>query len=50
MESQTGVVVPLFKKRDQRVWSNYRGMTLLSLPREVYYRVPERRVQLLVEP
>ena len=31
-ESQTGVVVPLFKKGDQRVCANYRGITLLSLP------------------
>ncbi len=31
---QTGVVVPLFKKGDRRVCSNYRGITLLSLPRE----------------
>ncbi|KAI3377174.1 hypothetical protein L3Q82_009086 [Scortum barcoo] len=29
---QTGVVVPLFKKGDRRVCSNYRGITLLSLP------------------
>ncbi|KAI3354213.1 hypothetical protein L3Q82_018753 [Scortum barcoo] len=31
---QTGVVVPLFKKGDRRVCSNYRGITLLSLPWE----------------
>ncbi|KAK3555030.1 hypothetical protein QTP86_005691 [Hemibagrus guttatus] len=40
----TGVVVPLFKKGDQRVCSNYRGITLLSLPGKVYSRVLERRV------
>ncbi|KAI3356040.1 hypothetical protein L3Q82_017311 [Scortum barcoo] len=34
LEWQTGVVVPLFKKGDRRVCSNYRGITLLSLPRE----------------
>ncbi|KAK3569761.1 hypothetical protein QTP86_004186 [Hemibagrus guttatus] len=45
-----GVVVPLFKKGDQRVCSNYRGITLLSLPGKVYSRVLERRVQPLVEP
>ncbi|KAI3376551.1 hypothetical protein L3Q82_016999 [Scortum barcoo] len=34
LEWQIGVVVPLFKKGDRRVCSNYRGITLLSLPRE----------------
>ncbi|KAK3557981.1 hypothetical protein QTP86_005631 [Hemibagrus guttatus] len=45
----TGVVVPLFKKGDQRVCSNYRGITLLSLPGKVYSRVLERRVQPVLE-
>ena len=35
-EWQTRVVVPLFKKGDQRVCANYRGITLLSLPGKVY--------------
>ena len=37
----TGVVVPLFNKRDQRVYSNYQQITLLSLPRRstrLYWR------------
>ncbi|KAK3519394.1 hypothetical protein QTP70_027533 [Hemibagrus guttatus] len=46
----TGVVVPLFKKGDRRMCSNYRGITLLSLPGKVYSRVLERRVRPLVEP
>ncbi|KAK3517712.1 hypothetical protein QTP70_016085 [Hemibagrus guttatus] len=46
----TGVVVPLFKKGDRRVCSNYRGITLLSLPGKVYSRVLERIVRPLVEP
>ncbi|KAK3538840.1 hypothetical protein QTP86_015967 [Hemibagrus guttatus] len=46
----TRVVVPLFKKGDQRVCSNYRGITLLSLPGKVYSTVLERRVRPLVEP
>ncbi|KAK3511772.1 hypothetical protein QTP70_021807 [Hemibagrus guttatus] len=46
----TGVVVPLFKKGDRRVCSNYKGITLLSLPGKVYSRVLERRVRPLVEP
>ena len=49
LEWQTGVVVPLFKKGDQRLCSNYRGITLLSLPGKVYSRVMERRVPRLVE-
>ncbi len=47
---QIGVVVPLFKKGDRRVCSNYRGITLLSLPGKVYARVLERRIRLIVEP
>ncbi|KAK3525020.1 hypothetical protein QTP86_013357 [Hemibagrus guttatus] len=46
----TGVVVPLFKKGDRRLCSNYRGITLLSLPGKVYSRVLERRVRPLVKP
>ncbi|KAK3570481.1 hypothetical protein QTP86_019919 [Hemibagrus guttatus] len=46
----TGVVIPLFKKGDWKVCSNYRGITLLSLPGKVYSRVLERRVRPLVEP
>ncbi|KAK3515853.1 hypothetical protein QTP70_034764, partial [Hemibagrus guttatus] len=46
----TGVVIPLFKKGDRRVCSNYRRITLLSLPGKVYSRVLERRVRSLVEP
>ncbi|KAI3360255.1 hypothetical protein L3Q82_014564, partial [Scortum barcoo] len=50
LEWQTGVVVPLFKKGDRRVCSNYRGITLLSLPGKVYARVLERRIWPIVDP
>ena len=50
LDWQTGVVVPLFKKGDRRVCSNYRGITLLSLPGKVYSGVLERRVRRIVEP
>ncbi|KAK7896322.1 hypothetical protein WMY93_021647 [Mugilogobius chulae] len=50
LDWQTGVVVPLFKKGDRRVCSNYRGITLLSLPGKVYSRVLERRIRPMVEP
>ncbi|KAK3527289.1 hypothetical protein QTP86_018597 [Hemibagrus guttatus] len=46
----TGVVVPLFKKGDRRVCSNYRGITLLSLPGKVSSTELERRVRPLVKP
>ncbi|TWW73565.1 hypothetical protein D4764_15G0009590 [Takifugu flavidus] len=46
----TGVVVPIFKSEDQRMCSNYRGITLLSLPGKVYARVLEKRIRLIVEP
>ena len=52
-EWQTGVVVPLFKKGNQRVcanYANYTGITLLSLPGKVYSKVLERRVRPIVEP
>ncbi|KAK0156417.1 Craniofacial development protein 2 [Merluccius polli] len=49
LDWQTAVVVPLFKKGDRRV-SNYRGITLLSLPGKVYSGVLERRVRRIVEP
>ncbi|KAK3562878.1 hypothetical protein QTP86_011111 [Hemibagrus guttatus] len=40
----TGVVVPLFKKEDRRVCSNYRG-----IPGKVFSRVLERRVRPVLE-
>ena len=47
---QTGVVVPIFKKGDRRVCSNYRGITLLSLPgKHLFQKVLERRLQPIVE-
>ncbi|MDF4304923.1 reverse transcriptase domain-containing protein, partial [Vibrio parahaemolyticus] len=50
LEWQTGVGGPIFKKGDQRVCSNYRGITLLSLPGKIYSRVLEKRVRSMVEP
>ncbi|XP_054621698.1 uncharacterized protein vopp1b isoform X1 [Dunckerocampus dactyliophorus] len=49
LDWQTGVVVPLFKKGDRRVCSNYRGITLLSLPGKVYSGVLQRRIRRIVE-
>ncbi|TWW62340.1 hypothetical protein D4764_04G0009870 [Takifugu flavidus] len=50
LDWQTGVVVPLSKKGDRRVCSNYRGITLLSLLGKVYSGVLERRVRRIDEP
>ncbi|TWW74387.1 hypothetical protein D4764_14G0003900 [Takifugu flavidus] len=50
LDWQTGVVVPIFKSGDQRLCSNYRGITLLSLPGKVYARVLEKRIRLIVKP
>uniref|UniRef100_A0A8C6LI62 Reverse transcriptase domain-containing protein n=1 Tax=Nothobranchius furzeri TaxID=105023 RepID=A0A8C6LI62_NOTFU len=50
LDWQTGVVILLFKKGDHRVCSNYRGITILSLPGKVYPGVLERRVHRIVEP
>ncbi|KAK0140999.1 hypothetical protein N1851_021987 [Merluccius polli] len=50
VEWQTGVVVPIFKKGDRSVCSNYKGITLLSLPGKVYSRGLERRLRPIVEP
>ncbi|CAF3293547.1 unnamed protein product [Rotaria sp. Silwood2] len=47
---QTGIVIPIFEKGDQRECSNYRGITLLSLPGKVFARIIERRCQQIVEP
>ena len=47
---QTGIVVPIFKKGDRRECSNYRGITLLSLPGKVHARVLERKCRTIVEP
>ena len=49
-EWQTGVVVPLFQRGDQRVCANSRGITLLSLSGKVYSKVLEKMVRLIVEP
>ncbi len=45
---QTGVVVPLHKKGDQKDCNNYRGITLLSLPGKAYASVLHRRLSTVV--
>lgn len=33
---QRGVVIPIFKKGERGLFSNYRGVTLISLPGKAY--------------
>jgi hypothetical protein len=46
---QTGIVVPIYKKGDHRDCSNYRGISLLSLPGKVYAKCLEKRSRSIVE-
>jgi hypothetical protein len=49
LDWQTGVVVPIFKKGDQRECCNYRGITLLSLPGKAYAKVLHSRLTEVVD-
>jgi hypothetical protein len=46
---QLGVVVPLYKKGDQKDCNNYRAITLLSLTGKTYAKIIERRCRPIVE-
>ena len=46
---QTGVIIPIFKKGDRQKCTNYRGISLLSLPGKVYAKCLERKCQEIVE-
>ena len=46
---QTGVIIPIFKKRDRKQCTNYRGISLLSLPGKVYAKCLERKCREIVE-
>ena len=45
----TVVIIPIFKKGDRKQCTNYRGMSLLSLPGKVYAKCLERKCQEIVE-
>ena len=47
---QTGVIIPIYKKGDHKQCTNYRGISLLSLPGKVYAKCLERRCRQIVEP
>ena len=40
---QTGVIISIFKKGDRKQCTNYRGISLLSLPGKVYAKCLERK-------
>ena len=46
---QTGVIIPIFKKRDRKQCTNCTGISLLSLPGKVYAKCLERKCREIVE-
>ena len=48
-EWQTNVIIPIFKKGDRKQCTNYRGISLLSLPGKVYAKCLERKCREIVE-
>ena len=46
---QTGMIIPIFKKGDRKQYTNYRGMSLISLPGKVYVKCLERKCREIVE-
>ena len=47
---QSSVIIPIFKKGDRKECTNYRGISLLSLPGKVFAKCLERRCREIVEP
>ena len=46
---QTSVIIPIFKKGDRKQYTNYREISLLSLPGKVYSKCLERKCREIVE-
>ena len=46
---QTGAIIPIFKKGDRKQCTNYRGISLLSLPGKVYAKCLERKCREIVK-
>ena len=46
---QTCVINPIFKKEDRKQCTNYKGISLLSLPGKVYAKCLERKCREIVE-
>ena len=47
---QTRVIISIYKKGDQKQCTNYRAISLLSLPRKVYAKCIESRCRQIAEP
>ena len=49
-EWKNASLVPIHKKKDRRVCSNYRGVSLLSVPGKVLFLTLLERLQAIIEP
>ena len=47
---QTNVIIPIHKKGDKRKYTNYRGISLISVPCEAYAKCLEKKCREIVEP
>ena len=47
---QTSVIMPIHKKGDKRKCTNYRGISLISVPGKVYAKCLEKKCREIVEP
>ena len=47
---QTSVIIPIHKKGDKRKCTNYRGISLISVPGKVYAKCLEKKCREIVEP
>ena len=46
----TSVIIPIHKKGDKRKCTNYRGISLISVPGKVYAKCLEKKCREIVEP
>ena len=49
-QSQTSVIIPIYKKGDKRKCTNYRGIFLIRAPGKVYANCLEKKCREIVEP
>ena len=49
-DRKTGVILPIFKKGDCKQYTNYRVISLLSVPGKVYAKCLERKCREILEP